>query len=72
MLLELQALWCCCTGQANAPVAQQAEMPGARVQQLRQAFEGGSARRPGLGSHRPGYQRPAPARPAPEDPMKEW
>ncbi len=43
-----------------------------RVQQLRQVFEGGAARRPGLGSHRPGYQRPAPVRAPPEDPMKEW
>ena len=60
------------TGQASAFGGQPGDAPISRVQQLKQVFEGSSARRPGLGSHRPGYQRPAAARPAPEDPMKEW
>ena len=59
-------------GQASAMGGQPAQPAPPKVAQLRQVFEGGAARRPGLGSHRPGFQRPAAARPPPEDPMKEW
>ena len=59
-------------GQASALGGQPAQAAPPKVAQLRQVFEGSAARRPGLGSHRPGYQRPAAARPPPEDPMKEW
>ena len=64
--------WAGVGGQANALGGQPAQAAPPKVAQLRQVFEGSAARRPGLGSHRPGYQRPAAARPPPEDPMKEW
>ena len=64
--------WAGVGGQANAPGGQPVQAAPPKVAQLRQVFEGSAARRPSLGSHRPGYQRPAAARPPPEDPMKEW